>query len=100
MQWSTGSEVEGQKNAVRVEACEIAAGETGIVKIDLSEAYDIEQLKGRLADEGYFDGRITKELLISHLQNRVDLYLADMMINEPKRKNISHPVGCDQGIFK
>lgn len=42
-----------------------------------SEAYDIEQLKGRLADEGYFDGRITKELLISHLQNRVDLYLAE-----------------------
>ena len=27
--------------------------------------------------EDYFDGRITKELLISHLQNRVDLYLAE-----------------------
>lgn len=27
--------------------------------------------------EDYFDGRITKELLISHLTNRVDLYLAE-----------------------
>lgn len=54
MQWSTGSEVEGKKNAVRVEACEIASGETGIVKIDLSEAYDIEQLKGRLADNDWY----------------------------------------------
>lgn len=48
MQWSTGSEVDGKNGSVNVKMCDIPSGETGIIKIDISKAYDIEKLRESL----------------------------------------------------
>lgn len=55
MQWSTGSEVSGKNGSVNVITCDIPAGETGIIKIDISEAYDVEKLsEGLEVNDWYY----------------------------------------------
>ena len=55
MQWSTGSEVSVKKGSVNVITCDIPAGETGIMEIDISHAYDVEVLReGLNANDWYY----------------------------------------------
>lgn len=55
MQWSTGREVEGDPEKIRMEAAAIAPHSQGIVSIDLSEGYDIGALEQKLPEgDGYY----------------------------------------------
>lgn len=54
MQWSTGSEVSGKKGSVNVITCDIPAGETGIIEIDISYAYDVEVLREGLNGNDWY----------------------------------------------
>lgn len=56
MQWSTGREVEGDPEKIRMEAAAIPPHSQGIVSIDLSEGYDIGALEQKLpeGDDYYF----------------------------------------------
>lgn len=56
MQWSTGREVEGEPEKIRMETAAIPPYSKGIVSIDLSEGYDISALEQKLpeGDSYYF----------------------------------------------
>ncbi|MBD5460478.1 MAG: M23 family metallopeptidase [Lachnospiraceae bacterium] len=55
MQWSTGREVEGEPDKIRMKVVTIAPHSQGIVSIDLSEGYDISALEEKLPDgDGYY----------------------------------------------
>lgn len=50
MQWSTGREVEGDPDKIKMEVMTIEPHSRGIVTINLSEAYDIRVLEEKLQD--------------------------------------------------
>ena len=54
MQWSTGQPVEGDPGRIRVEAGTIAPGGTGVVKVDLSDGYDVERMKESIGDGDWY----------------------------------------------
>ncbi len=56
MQWSTGAEVEGDNEKIKMEISAIAPHSQGIVVIDISEGYDIDAMEEKLpeGDNYYF----------------------------------------------
>lgn len=54
MEWATGNEVEGKAGKIIVEASKIPAGETGIIHIDISEAYNVSDLQNALSDNNWY----------------------------------------------
>lgn len=64
MQWSTGEEVVGKKGDIHVSTKAIAAGETGVVYIDISDAYDVDQIKNNLEDGDWYYFVLTNDYFI------------------------------------
>lgn len=55
MGWTTGEIAADKDGEIYVEAHNIPAGGTGIVKIDISDAYDMDRLQSRLSEnDGYY----------------------------------------------
>lgn len=55
MQWSTGKEIDGNRELIQVESCEIPAQKTESMIIDISKAYDIEYLQKNInSDDWYY----------------------------------------------
>ncbi|MCM1539906.1 MAG: M23 family metallopeptidase [Blautia sp.] len=55
MQWSTGKEVEGDSDRIRMSGLTIAPHSQGIVSIDISEGYDVEAMEENLGEkDGYY----------------------------------------------
>lgn len=54
MQWSTGKEVEGNGEKIRMESLAIAPRSQGIVLIDLSEGYDIGAMEENLQEGDWY----------------------------------------------
>ncbi|MDE5803224.1 MAG: M23 family metallopeptidase [Lachnospiraceae bacterium] len=55
MQWSTGKEVEGDNDKIRMEVLTIAPHSQGVVSIDISEGYNIGAMEENLPDgDGYY----------------------------------------------
>lgn len=50
MQWSTGEEVEGEKEKIQVEVASIAPHSRGVVTVDLSAGYDIGAMENALPE--------------------------------------------------
>lgn len=53
-QWSTGEEIVGNGEMVHLAADAIPAGETEIIKIDLSKAYDVEQMQENISERDWY----------------------------------------------
>ncbi len=55
MQWSTGKEVEGDREKIRMSGLTIAPRSQGVVSIDISEGYDVKAMEENLQEEdGYY----------------------------------------------
>ncbi len=54
MQWTTGSEVEGNHRNIKMEGLTIAPHSKGIVSIDISEGYDVEAMERNLPDGDWY----------------------------------------------
>ena len=54
MQWSTGGEVEGDSEKIRMSGLAIEPHSEGIVSIDIAEGYDVEAMKENLQDGDWY----------------------------------------------
>ena len=54
MQWSTGEEVEGDSEKIRMSGLTIAPHSKGIVSIDISEGYDVEAMEENLQEKDWY----------------------------------------------
>ena len=54
MQWSTGEEVEGAHEKIRISGMTIPPHAQGIITIDIAEGYDVEAMKENLQDGDWY----------------------------------------------
>lgn len=54
MQWSTGEPVDGNPDCIRVECSTIQPKSTGVVKVDISEGYNIESMKENMKEGDWY----------------------------------------------
>lgn len=54
MQWSTGKEVEGDNEKIRMSGLTIAPHSQGVVPIDISEGYDVGAMEENLQEKDWY----------------------------------------------
>ncbi len=54
MQWSTGEPVDGNPDLIRFDSDTIEPNSTGVIKIDISEGYDVERMRENIGDGDWY----------------------------------------------